>query len=360
MEDIKVTVLLVAGQAFEAGLNTLIKAATDKGMSDYVFVVYSNAISLSLLLPFSFLYYRKRSSPSITTSIICKIFLLGFLSCAAQTLIYTGIGYSSPVLASVMLDLSPVFTFLLAIIFRYEKLEVRQVSSHAKCIGTLLSITGALMVTLYRAGPNSGRGNSKVEGDDEAIRTMGGSYVSQDEWILGGILLSIGSFCVSLAYNIKTWIMKEYPEVVMTATISCSFVVILSSIVALVAERNKTQAWILRPDMELAAILYSGLIVVTMRSLTLIWACGKKGPVYVAMFTPLGMVVALVMGLSFLGESLTLGSVIGGVVISIGFYGVLWGQAQQEKMALERKVICSLVSSSSSSNAEPFLQNQSA
>ncbi|XP_028774930.1 WAT1-related protein At5g40210-like [Neltuma alba] len=343
MEDLKVTVLMVVAQVLEVGMNTLIKAATAKGMSDYVFMVYSNVMAFSLLLPSSFLYYRNRPSPSITISIFCRIFLLSLLICAAQTLLYTGIGYSSPVLASVMSDLSPAFTFLLAIILRYEKVEVRQVSSHARCIGTVLSITGALTVTLYRGEANGG--DSKVE----------------DGWLLGGILLALGNFCVSVIFNVKTWIMKEYPEVVMVATISCGFVAVLSAIVAVIAEINNAQAWTLRPDLELAAILYSSIIVGLVRSMMYIWACGRKGPVYVAMFSPLGMIFAVAMGLIFLGESVSLGSVIGGGVIAIGFYGVLWGQAQQEKMAFEKQAICSCVSSSSSSssnNAGPLLQNQ--
>ncbi|XP_028774931.1 WAT1-related protein At3g28050-like [Neltuma alba] len=163
MEDLKVTILMVAVQVLDVGLNTLIKAATAEGMSDYVFVVYSKAMAFSLLLPSSFFYYRNRPSPPITFSIICRIFLLSWLICAAQTMVYVGIGYSSPVLSSVMADLSPAFTFLLAILFRYEKVEVRQVSSHAKCIGTVLSITGALMVTLHRGEANSG--DSKLEDD---------------------------------------------------------------------------------------------------------------------------------------------------------------------------------------------------
>jgi len=44
-----------------------------------------------------------------------------------------------------------------------------------------------------------------------------------------------------------------------------------------------------------------------MRSVVCTWACRKKGPVYVAMFTPLGMVIALGMGVIFLGESFYLG-----------------------------------------------------
>ena len=79
MEDIQVITSLVAVQVLEVGLNTLIKAESGKGMSHYVFIVYSNAMSLSLLLSYSFFYYRKRPCSPISTSIICKIFLLGCL-----------------------------------------------------------------------------------------------------------------------------------------------------------------------------------------------------------------------------------------------------------------------------------------
>jgi len=34
---------------------------------------------------------------------------------------------------------------------------------------------------------------------------------------------------------------------------------------------------------------------------------GKKGPLYVAMFKPIGIVFAAIMGISFLGDSLYLG-----------------------------------------------------
>jgi len=44
-----------------------------------------------------------------------------------------------------------------------------------------------------------------------------------------------------------------------------------------------------------------------MRSVVYTWAMRKKGPVYVAMFSPLGMVIAIGMGVIFLGESLYLG-----------------------------------------------------
>lgn len=49
------------------------------------------------------------------------------------------------------------------------------------------------------------------------------------------------------------------------------------------------------------------IFAVSVRSVVHTWASKKKGPVYVSMFKPLGMVVALVMGVAFLSESLYFG-----------------------------------------------------
>ena len=62
---------------------------------------------------------------------------------------------------------------------------------------------------------------------------------------------------LALCVHMQTWIVKEYNEVVITVTIASFFLVMMSTIIALFAERNNPRAWILRPDMELAAILYS-------------------------------------------------------------------------------------------------------
>lgn len=64
----------------------------------------------------------------------------------------------------------------------------------------------------------------------------------------------------------------------------------------------------------------------------MIWCLKKKGPVFVAMFNPLSIVIASTMGVIFLGDSLHLGSAIGAVIVAGGFYTVMWGQAKQKKM----------------------------
>jgi len=78
-EGASVTATMVAVQFLEVGGNTLIKAATNNGMSIFVFTFYSNLLALCFLLPCTFFYHRKRSPPPISTSILCRLFLLSCL-----------------------------------------------------------------------------------------------------------------------------------------------------------------------------------------------------------------------------------------------------------------------------------------
>ncbi|KAL2639584.1 hypothetical protein GLYMA_06G197900v4 [Glycine max] len=56
----------------------------------------------------------------------------------------------------------------------------------------------------------------------------------------------------------------------------------------------------------------------------------KKGPLYVAMFKPIGLIFAVIMGIGFLGGSIYLGSVLGAAIAVIGFYAIIWGKSQEQ------------------------------
>uniref|UniRef100_A0A2N9IVJ7 WAT1-related protein n=1 Tax=Fagus sylvatica TaxID=28930 RepID=A0A2N9IVJ7_FAGSY len=244
-----VTAIMVAIEFFEVGLTTLSKAAMRRGMSNFVFVVYSNTLAILFLLSSSLIFYRKRTCPPLTFSIFCRMFLLGVLRCCVQLFVYFGIGYSSPTLASAMTDLTPAFTFILAIISRMEKLDFRNRSSLAKSIGTMVSIAGALTVTLYK-GPPIAFAQLPNTLHHELLASV------QSNWITGGFLLVAASFCLALLFIVQTWIMKDYPAVLMQTLICCIIVTIQSATVSLVAEKDPN-AWRLRPDIELIAIGYS-------------------------------------------------------------------------------------------------------
>ncbi|KAG7016175.1 WAT1-related protein, partial [Cucurbita argyrosperma subsp. argyrosperma] len=300
---------MISMECINVGLNTLFKSATASGMSHHVFVVYSYSLAALLLLPSPFISRRSRRLPPLSFSVLSKIALLGLIGSSSQIMGYTGINYSSPTLASAISNLVPAFTFILAVIFRMEKVVLRRHSSQAKVMGTIISISGAFVVTLYK-GPR--------------------------------IMLSSAPTALSLHHPLPsshsnwTRIMKEYPDEATVIFFYNLTVAFIAAIVGVVLETDPS-AWILKHHTALASVLCSGLFGSCLNNTVHTWALRLKGPVFVAMFKPLSIVVAIVMGVLFLGDSLYLGSVVGASIISIGFYTVMWGKAKEERGVGEEK-----------------------
>ncbi|KAM7269332.1 hypothetical protein ACFE04_024829 [Oxalis oulophora] len=203
-----------------------------------------------------------------------------------------------------------------------EKLDLRVKSSQARSIGTVISISGALVVTLYK-------GSSIINSSTENLPNK--LLLSpQSNWVIGSILLAVGGFLFALLYIVQTWIIKDYPEELMVTSICSVFVSVLSALVSFFAETDP-EAWKLKPDMELLAIIYSAVFSVAVHGVVNTWACNKKGPIFTCSFKPLSIIFATAMGITLLGDGLYLGSVIGAAIIATGFYAVLWGQSKQEK-----------------------------
>ncbi|XP_060193666.1 WAT1-related protein At3g28050-like isoform X1 [Lycium barbarum] len=326
----------------EMGMITLGKAAMNDGLSNLVYVVYYNAVGTLFLLPFLIFHRRRSNMAPITLSILWRFFLLGLLGiCLLQAMAFTGIKYSSPTLAAALGNLIPGFTFLLAIIFRMEKLDIRKASSQAKSVGTIVAIIGASIMTLYK-GP-------RVLGSDLPSDSNSSyhSLLSQESnWVLGGLLITI-TCIMSSGWNIlQTDTVKKYPEQMTIVFFTCFFGSIQCAILTLAIERNP-EAWMVKPGIGMTAIVFSAISGSVFRYNIVTWCLDKKGPLYVAMFKPLGMVIAAILGIIFLSDSLHLGSVIGAVIISAGFYSVLWGKAKEIKSMLEvEDIVCGIESTS--------------
>ncbi|KAE8023426.1 hypothetical protein FH972_009120 [Carpinus fangiana] len=278
------------------------------------------------------------------------VFVIALLSCSVQMLKAFGIGYSTPTLASVMSDLLPAYTSILAIIFGFEKLDLRVKSSQVRYAGIIVSVTGAFIVTLYKGLPITLVSlPKKVSAADQLLSSM------QSNWVLGAFLLSSCSFCLAVMLLVQSRVVRDYPgEVITVALLRNIFVTILSASISLIAEKDPN-AWKLSLNMELMAIGYSALFANSIGRGVHLWAIRKKGPVFVAMFKPLGIVIAVIMGVTFLGDTLYLGSAIGAATIVVGFYAAVWGQAQEKKMVED----CPTSSRESSSPRVPLLHSKS-
>ncbi|XP_075673967.1 WAT1-related protein At5g40230-like [Castanea sativa] len=340
---------MVAVECTNVGLNTLFKAATLKGLSYYVFILYSYAIATLLLLPLAFIF-RRPGLPTFKLSLLYRIFLLGVLGFSAQLCGYKGIEYSSPTLASAMGNLTPAFTFIFAVIFRMENLALRSSITQAKIVGTIVSISGALIVVFYK-GPTIISAAS--QSPSLSFHFSLGS--SQTDWIIGGLLLAAEYLLISIWYIVQTQVMKIYPSELTVVFLYKLCATIISAPVCLIAEGNFSD-WRLRPDIALVSIIFTGLFGLPFTTVVRTWGLHLKGPVYVSIFKPLSIAIAAAMGVIFLGDALCLGSIIGAIIISVGFYAVVWAKAKEEL----REDHCNGSLGSSSDDKTPLLHSYKA
>ncbi|GAY36434.1 hypothetical protein CUMW_022040 [Citrus unshiu] len=310
---------MMMAECAQVGLMFAGKAAMSDGMSNLVFVFYSNAFASLVLLPASLLFHRSQIPP-LTLPILSAFFLLGFLGTSSQFFGYAGIYYSSPTLSTAMLNLVPGFTFILAIIFGMEKLDWKSSSSLAKSVGTIVLITGAFIMTYYK-GPHllmtSSPPNLSLQ-----------FFVPQTNWVIGGLLLAIDCVFTSAWLIVQASILKKFSAELIVVFFYCFFVAIQSAILCLVMERDLS-SWSLKPGVRLAAVLYSAVFGSAFQVGVCTWCLHRTGPVFVAMFKPLGIVISAVVGTIFLGETVYLGRFIGAAVIVTGFYSVMWGKAKE-------------------------------
>ncbi|KAJ8439510.1 hypothetical protein Cgig2_007027 [Carnegiea gigantea] len=343
---------MLMAECAQVGLIIISKQALATGMPNFVFVFYSNALASFILLCLCLLIYRS-GRPPLSFSMLCWFFLLGLVGCLSQLFGYAGINYSSPTLATAMLNLVPGLTFLLAVVLRMEKLDWRSLTCLAKLVGTIVSIGGAFVATLYQ-GPPLLALSMPVPVDTHQLNLLG----ERSKWVLGGFFLAVDcvltSSWVIIQVHVKPFylmskvsktirrlipivyvqavILKKYPAELIVVCFYCFFVAIQSGIVSLIVERDPS-VWRLEPKLRLFSILYSAPFGSVLQVGLASWCLRRKGPVFVCMFKPLGIAIAVIAGVLFFGDTLYLGSLLGVTVIVLGFYSVMWGKAKEEQMS---------------------------
>ncbi|KAG7011135.1 WAT1-related protein, partial [Cucurbita argyrosperma subsp. argyrosperma] len=117
-----------------------------------------------------------------------------------------------------------------------------------------------------------------------------------------------------------------------------------SFVIAIALERNLDE-WKLSWNLRLLSVAYCGIVATGVTYSLQTWVIKKKGPVFLAMSTPIILVITTISSAVLLGESISLGSGIGGLLLIGGLYSVLWGKNKEQKVNEELKEIdkeCSL------------------
>ncbi|XP_074558023.1 WAT1-related protein At5g64700-like [Curcuma longa] len=207
-----------------------------------------------------------------------------------------------------------------------ENLKFRSLAGIAKVLGIAFCLAGVVTMALYRGTHirplnlhhHSGQ-NTKYQNNVFTPKRR--------SWIEGSIFLIVGNMSWSLWLVLQGIMLKEYPSKLIFITLQCLFSTFQLVFVALVFERDSSK-WTLHLDLGLLTIVYCGFVVTALNIYLQSFCIEKKGPVFTAMFTPLALVFTLICSV-FLGERIYLGSLLGGILMVVGLYSVLWGKAKE-------------------------------
>ncbi|XP_042516415.1 WAT1-related protein At1g09380-like isoform X1 [Macadamia integrifolia] len=308
-----------------AGMNLISKLALDSGMNPFVLVAYRQIFAALTMSPFAY-FRERRTRPRVTLRILCQIFLSSIFGAAMnQFLFLLGLKYSTPTIASALGNLLPAITFIIAVPFGLERVGIKRRSGQAKVLGTILCVGGAMLMSLYK-----GRLINTMESSIHwrYAETMQQRDSSSESNLFLGPLLLVGS-CISWAlwFIIQAKMTETFAAPYSSTALLCFMASIQCGVIGICVEHN-ISGWSLKSHIRLITALYGGAVG-SLSICIMTWCIEKRGPLYVAMFNPLVLVIVAVMGWAILSEKLYVGSALGSALIVVGLYAVLWGKEKE-------------------------------
>ncbi|KAL3844958.1 hypothetical protein ACJIZ3_002361 [Penstemon smallii] len=318
-------------QIIYAGYFLLTKLAFDVGMNTFVFVFYRQAAATLFLTPIAIFYHRK-TAPPLSFSIFIKIFMLSLFGITMSLdIVGVGLKYTTASLGAATSNTLPVITFSLAVLLRMEKVNVRTSPGIMKVVGVTLCIFGVGIIAFYR-GPflKILIHHHLINNNNNNLQQMQPQIPSTTTWIKGVFLILLSNISWALWLVLQGRVLKIYPSKLLLTSWQCFLSTIQSFLVAVAFSRDPTQ-WKLGWGVPLLSVAYCGIVVSGFTFYLQAWVIEKKGPVFLAMTTPMIMVFTIIISAFVFGEIISLGSVLGALLLVVGLYFVLWGKTKEEQ-----------------------------
>ncbi|CAN1288069.1 WAT1-related protein At5g64700 [Linum perenne] len=297
---------VVLTQLIYAGMFLFSKAAFDGGLNTAVFVFYRQAFAAAVLVPLA-LSLEWKHAPPLPAMTFCKIFALS-LGGITLSLNINGVAliYTSATLAAATVNSLPVITFFLALLCGMETLKVKTRTGIAKLIGIGICMGGVATLAFYK-----------------------GPHFNLNFCLFGHHPTSTSTSTHTSTPPNNTWIKGCF--LMLFSNVSWGFWLVFQSFVVAIAVERNPEEWKLGWNMRLVAVAYCGVVVTGVTYYLQAWVLEKKGPVFLASSTPLALIFTMVFS-ALLCDFVTLGSVLGGVLLIGGLYSVLWAKGKEEKM----------------------------
>ena len=170
---------------------------------------------------------------------------------ANQGFYLLGLYHLSPTYASAIQNMVPAITFVLAAVLRLEQVDLGRRHGVAKVVGTVVSVGGATVITLYKGLPLFAAHNLHAQA---FLTWTSGSPIFN--WTLGCVFIL--GHCLSWSgwMVLQVPVLKRYPARLSVISLTCVFGLLQFLVIAAFTEEDLSR-WKVNSGGELFTILYA-------------------------------------------------------------------------------------------------------
>ncbi|KAL0907917.1 hypothetical protein M5K25_022372 [Dendrobium thyrsiflorum] len=360
----KAHLAMVLVQVINGGYVVITKVALNGRMNQIIFCAFRNLLGLFIVAPLAFVVDRFISlhpkwylftaislvriekgdkdmkheylgtRPPLTGRLLLSFLLLGLTGIFGNQLLFLlGLGYTNPTYAAAMQPAIPVFALILGSIMGVERVNFLRKEGWIKVIGTSVCISGAAVMLTYRGPALFGNGldhamlNEMIMGSQlEHAKQLGSNL---QNFQLGTLCLIANCISMAAFLVLQAPVLVQYPATLSLTAYTYLFGTLLVVLVGLCTCRDYAD-WVLTKS-EIVAIIYSGFLSSAVNYGLITWSNKIIGPALVALYNPLQTFMSAFLSAIFIGNSIFLGSVFGGVLIICGVYLVTWARYAENK-----------------------------
>ncbi|XP_016489069.1 WAT1-related protein At5g47470-like isoform X1 [Nicotiana tabacum] len=322
IEDFAIIGGLIGVQFMYAGNSVVSSYLMMLGFKPSSLIILSSLATFLILSPFSFMFERSQWPRGMSLKLLIELFLISFGGVTLfQSLFMKGIKLTSPAMATAMPNLAPGLIFLIAWAFGLEKVELRCKYSRAKIAGTLLCVTGAILMSLMQSSSNPKEMPSSPPDHKDNF--------FDPEKIKGSMYLMAAIVVLSSNIVLQAATLGDFPAPISLCAITSLIGMVLTGIVQLIQQGSLEIGLPLLSIRDLIGYsLLAGIVSGACVSFNN-WAMKKRGPVLVSVFSPVGTVLTVVLSAITLSDTITMGSLAGMFLMFTGLYFVLWAKRKE-------------------------------
>ncbi|RWW40592.1 hypothetical protein BHE74_00053985 [Ensete ventricosum] len=233
-----------------AVMNIMIKKAIDEGTNRLLLITLRQLIAALILSPIA--YFRERSVPRCSAALTQYLFLLG-------------LQYTSATFACAFANILPVLTFLMALLFRLETLNLKRTAGIAKAVGAAVCIAGAMLLSLYKGVALTSSPHRSGASEPRPTH-LAVDYTSR-QCLMATVALFAACLCYSSWFLVQSKVGKKYPALYSGAALVFLISFLQAAALSLAIQRSLS-TWVLKTKLELITVLYSVSNPIHSKSLT--------------------------------------------------------------------------------------------